>query len=94
MCLTINKPFFTALICGKCLDNVHGKADYSSCFEIGGSQMEADKPCGRPPIEPQRSALSHELYCNNVTAHITTAASKHTQVRQGLRHAQWRDAER
>ena len=46
MCLTIDKPFFTALICGKCLNNVHGKADYSSCFEIGGSQMKADKPCG------------------------------------------------
>ena len=61
MCLTINKPFFTALICGKCLDNVHHKADYSSCFEIGGSQMEPDKPCGRPPVEPQRSAHSHEL---------------------------------
>ena len=42
MCLTIDKPFYTALICGQCLNNVHGKADYSSCFEIGGSQMESD----------------------------------------------------
>ena len=44
MCLTIDRPFYAALICGQCLNNVHGKADYSSCFEIGGSQMEADKP--------------------------------------------------
>ena len=42
MCLTIDKPFFAALICGKCLNNVHGKADNSSCFEIGGRQMESD----------------------------------------------------
>jgi len=44
MCLTINKPFYTALICGQCLNNVHGQADYGSCFEIGGRQMEDDKP--------------------------------------------------
>ena len=44
MCLTISQPFYAALICGQCLNNVHGKADNSSCFEIGGSQMEADKP--------------------------------------------------
>ena len=44
MCLTINQPFYAALICGQCLNNVHGKATNSSCFEIGGSQMEADKP--------------------------------------------------
>ena len=44
MCLTINKPFYAALICGQCLNNVHGQADYSSCFEIGGSQMEDDRP--------------------------------------------------
>ena len=51
MCLTISQPFYAALICGQCLNNVHGKADYSSCFEIGGRQMEADKPCGKPPLE-------------------------------------------
>ena len=44
MCLTINKPFYAALICGQCLNNVHGQADYSSCIEIGGRQMETDKP--------------------------------------------------
>jgi len=44
MCLTINQPFYVAFICGQCLNNVHGEADYSSCFEIGGSQMEDDKP--------------------------------------------------
>ena len=44
MCLTINQPFFSALICGQCLNNVDGKADYNSCFEIGGSQMEDDTP--------------------------------------------------
>ena len=44
MCLTINQPFYAAFVCGQCLNNVHGNADYSSCFEIGGSQMEADKP--------------------------------------------------
>ena len=42
MCLTISQPFYAAFICGQCLNNVHGKADYSSCFEIGGSQMESD----------------------------------------------------
>eukprot|EP00964_Phaeocystis_antarctica_P082188 scaffold51515_cov76-Phaeocystis_antarctica.AAC.2 len=44
MCLTISQPFYAALICGQCLNNVHGKTDYNSCFEIGGSQMEDDKP--------------------------------------------------
>jgi len=44
MCLTIDKPFFTAFICGRCLNNVHDQADYSSCIEIGGRQMEADNP--------------------------------------------------
>jgi len=44
MCLTINKPFYNALICGKCLNNDHGQADYSSCFEIGGIQMKANTP--------------------------------------------------
>ena len=44
MCLTIDKPFYTAFICGQCLNNEHGQADYNSCFEIGGSNMTADKP--------------------------------------------------
>ena len=44
MCLTIDKPFYTASICGQCLNNVHGKASYASCFNIGGSNMTADKP--------------------------------------------------
>ena len=44
MCLTIDKPFFTAFICGRCLNNVHDQPDYSSCIEIGGRQMEADNP--------------------------------------------------
>ena len=44
MCLTIDKPFLTAFICGQCLNNVHGQADYSSCIKIGGLQMETDKP--------------------------------------------------
>ena len=44
MCLTIDKPFYTAFICGQCLNNVHGKASYASCFNIGGSNMPADKP--------------------------------------------------
>ena len=46
MCLTISQPFYAALICGQCLNNVHGKADYSSssCIDIGGSNMTADEP--------------------------------------------------
>ena len=44
MCLTIDKPFFTAFICGQCLDNVHNEADYNSCFEIGGRDMPATEP--------------------------------------------------
>ena len=44
MCLTIDKPFFVAFICGQCLDNVHGKADWRSCFEVGGSNMTTDAP--------------------------------------------------
>ena len=44
MCLTIDKPFFVALICGQCLNNVHGKADWTSCLEVGGSNMTADAP--------------------------------------------------
>ena len=44
MCLTIDKPFYAAFICGQCLNNVHGKPDYSSCFEIGGRDMTADAP--------------------------------------------------
>ena len=45
MCLTINKPFYTAFICGQCLNNEHrDEADYNSCFEIGGSNMTADAP--------------------------------------------------
>ena len=44
MCLTIDKPFYTAFICGQCLNNVHGEASYASCFNIGGSNMTADKP--------------------------------------------------
>ena len=44
MCLTIDKPFYTAFICGQCLNNEEGQADDNSCFEIGGSQMEDDKP--------------------------------------------------
>ena len=43
MCLTIDKPFHTAFICGQCLNNEHGQDD-SSCFEIGGSNMTADAP--------------------------------------------------
>ena len=48
-CLRIDKPFFTAFICGQCLNNVHGQADYSSCIEIGGRQMETDKPYAKLP---------------------------------------------
>ena len=44
MCLTIDKPFYTAFICGQCRNNLHGEADYNSCFEIGGRDMPADKP--------------------------------------------------
>ena len=44
MCLTIDKPFFVAFICGQCLDNVHGNADWKSCFEVGGSNMTTDAP--------------------------------------------------
>ena len=44
MCLTIDKPFYLALICGQCLNNVHGKADWTSCLEVGGSNMTADAP--------------------------------------------------
>ena len=44
LCLTIDKPFFTAFICGQCLDNVHGNADWKSCFEVGGSNMTTDAP--------------------------------------------------
>ena len=44
MCLTIDKPFYTAFICGQCLNNEHGQADYNSCFEIGGRDMTADAP--------------------------------------------------
>ena len=44
MCLTIDKPFYTAFICGQCLNNEHGQADYTSCFEIGGRNMTADAP--------------------------------------------------
>ena len=44
MCLTIDKPFYTAFICGQCLNNEHGEASYNSCFEIGGSNMTADAP--------------------------------------------------
>ena len=44
MCLTIDKPFYTAFICGQCLNNEHGQADYNGCFEMGGSNMTADKP--------------------------------------------------
>jgi len=44
MCLTIDKPFFTAFICGQCLNNEHGQADYNSCFEIGGRNMTTDQP--------------------------------------------------
>ena len=46
MCLTIDKPFFTAFLCGKCLDNVHGRASYDRCLEIGGKQMTAREPYG------------------------------------------------
>ena len=44
MCLTIDKPFFAALICGQCLNNLHGEADWTNCFEVGGSNMTADAP--------------------------------------------------
>ena len=44
MCLTIDKPFYTAFICGQCLNNVHGEATYADCFKIGGSNMPADRP--------------------------------------------------
>ena len=44
MCLTIDRAFYTAFICGQCLNNEHGEADYNSCFEIGGSNMTADAP--------------------------------------------------
>ena len=46
MCLTISQPFYSAFLCGQCLNNVHGKADYSSgsCIDIGGSNMTADEP--------------------------------------------------
>ena len=44
MCLTIDKPFYTASICGQCLNNEHGQADYNSCFEIGGRNMTTDQP--------------------------------------------------
>jgi len=44
MCLTISQPFYSAFLCGECLNNVHGKANYSSCFDIGGSNMTADEP--------------------------------------------------
>ena len=45
MCLTISQPFYSAFICGECLNNVNGKTNYSSsCFDIGGSNMTADEP--------------------------------------------------
>ena len=47
-CLTIDKPFWAAFICGYCLDNYHNRVkDYNDCFEIGGNQMPAHKPCPR-----------------------------------------------
>ena len=46
LCFTIDKPFFTAYLCGKCLDNVHSLARNDRCFEIGGSQMKPRQPCG------------------------------------------------
>jgi|TARA_B110000196_G_C20973856_1_gene580069 hypothetical protein len=51
-CLTIDKPFWAAFICGYCLGNNHEKVDdYNDCFEIGGSQIPARKPCPRR-LEP------------------------------------------
>jgi hypothetical protein len=44
MCLTINKPFYAAFICGQCLNNEHGEADYASCFDIHGKDMLLDAP--------------------------------------------------
>ena len=44
MCLTIDRPFYAALICGQCLNNVHGEASYADCFKIGGSNMTDDRP--------------------------------------------------
>jgi len=44
MCLTINKPFYAALICGQCLNNEHGEAEYASCFELGGKDMPSEAP--------------------------------------------------
>ena len=44
MCLTIDKPFFAALMCGQCLNNLHGEADWTNCLEVGGSNMTADAP--------------------------------------------------
>ena len=62
-CLTIDKPFWAAFICGYCLDNNHDEVDdYNDCFEIGGSQMPAHKPCPRH-LEPRRSAQSRGCFC-------------------------------
>ena len=58
-CLTIDKPFWAAFICGYCRDNYHNTVkDYNDCFEIGGNQMPAHKPCKRR-LELHRSAQSH-----------------------------------
>ena len=94
-CLTIDKPFWAAFICGYCLDNNHDEVDdYNDCFEIGGSQMPAHKPCPRH-LEPRRSAQSRGCFCVTPPpqAHPATPASKHAQVRQGFDQARWRHAE-
>ena len=44
MCLTINKPFYAAFVCGQCLNNEHLEAEYASCFEIDGKDMSSDAP--------------------------------------------------
>tara|TARA_B100000795_G_C22375735_1_gene277781 strand:+ start:78 stop:212 length:135 start_codon:yes stop_codon:yes gene_type:complete len=44
MCLTINKPFYAAFVCGQCLNNEHLEAEYASCFETDGKDMSFDAP--------------------------------------------------
>ena len=56
MCLTISQPFYSAFICGECLNNVNGKATApGSCFDIGGSNMTADEPSAQQSFEPRRN---------------------------------------
>jgi len=73
-CLTIDKPFWAAFICGYCLDNYHNRVkDYNDCFEIGGNQMPAHKPYVKVVTKPDGVMLNADYEHNGSYMHRTRA---------------------